>query len=237
MERGELDPNTPRRTAAATKGKLDQFRKDARAMPRFQQQTKKSTGVVTAREMALKQKPTNSTIVKAPRGMVEEYRQASAAKPFDPSIQPSPVFNPKKRKIEHDLDQQPTVDTTEEKEKRLKAFTNPASRPTPTPTIRPPRSQTSTPATASSSTPLQSGKPDSQATHNTSLPPVSHPQTIPTIHSPSKSAERQSPALGPEALRSNTSSPNNGGVRPQMKMKRKGPADIFMRPNKKIRAS
>lgn len=135
------------------KGKLDQFRREARAMGHFQHQTpKRPTGIITAREMALKQKPTATTIVKAPRVLIEEHRAASAPRPIDPTTQTTPAIALGRRKIEHDIDERPGIFTTEEREERLKVFTDQASSPKAVPTIRPARSQTSTP-TASSTAP------------------------------------------------------------------------------------
>lgn len=161
INRGEIDANAPRRVIEP-KGKLDQFRREAKAMGHFQHQIpKRPTGIITAREMALKQKPTATTIVKAPRLLIEEHRAASAPRPIDPTTQKTSVTALGKRKIEHDIDERPGISTTEEREKRLKIFTDQASTPRTAPAIRPPRSQTSTPTASSPApkTPLIAPKP------------------------------------------------------------------------------
>lgn len=145
INRGELDPNTPRRIIEP-KGKLDQFRREAKAMGHFQHQTpKRPNGIITAREMALKQKPTATTIIKAPRVLIEEHRAASAPRPIDPTTRITPVIAPGKRKIQHDADEGSRISIAEEREERLKVFTDPASTAKTGPTIRPPRSQASNP--------------------------------------------------------------------------------------------
>ncbi len=233
IARGELDPNAPRRTAAP-KGKLDQFRKDARAIPRFQNHPKKATGVITAREMAMKQNPVTTRIVRAPRGMIEDHRQASIAKPFDPSKQQPQVINPKKRKIEHDVDQRSAEKITEEREKRLKTFTNPSSTPSFTPKIRAPKSQTPTSVSSSPTPPPPDTRSRNTAvgSFSASLP---HSKAAPREPPPPKITNRASPVPPIQVSRANTSSPSNGGTRPPMILKRKAPADIFMRPTKRHR--
>ena len=233
IERGELDPNAPRKTAPPIKGILDKFRRDARqAMPRFGQQSKNPTGIITARAMALKQKSTNTTIVKAPRAMIEEHRQASVPKPLDPTIKAPAVFNPKKRKIEHYDDGSPAVNIFQEREKRLKAFTAPSTQAAASSNIRIPKSLASTPPVTSPSPP-PAEKVSTQISRIAPRGPLPQPQVTSKTAAPSKAMDKGSLAPGLQLSRSNTSSPNNEGVRPVMK--RKAPADIFMRPSKKKR--
>ncbi len=153
INRGELDPNTPRRIIEP-KGKLDQFRREAKAMGHFQHQSpKRPNGIITAREMALKQKPTATTIVKAPRVLIEEHRAVSAPRPIDPTTRTTPVIAPGKRKIHHDADEGSRISVAEEREERLKVFTDPASTAKTGPTIRPPRSLASTPSASPATKP------------------------------------------------------------------------------------
>ena len=233
IERGEMDPNAPRKTAPPIRGVLDKLRRDARATPFYQSLPQKPTGIITAQEMARRKKPTASTIVKAPRGMIEEHRQASIAKPLDPTIQPTPVFNPRKRRIEHDDDEPPADTILQEREKRLKTFTTPSARPAASSNVRVPRSLTSTPALSSPSP--SPPEVNTKASTRTPREPPPPPQVIPRKAAPPKATDRGSPAAGVEVPRANTSSPNNAGRRPQVK--RKAPADIFMRPTKKTRPS
>lgn len=165
INRGELNPNAPRRVIEP-KGKLDQFRRQAKAMGHFQHQSpKRPTGIITAREMALKQKPTATTIVKAPRVLIEEHRAALAPRPIDLTARTMPLIAQGKRKIEHDIDERPGISTTEEREERLKVFTDPGSTSNAVPTIRPARSQTSTPTASSPAPkpPLDAPKPPVEA--------------------------------------------------------------------------
>jgi len=149
INRGEVDYNAPPRIIEP-KGKLDQFKKEAKAMGHFQhQKLKRPTGIITARETALRQKLTATTIVNAPRALIEEHRAASVPKPIDPTTRATAVVTPNKRRIEHNVDERPESSIIEEREKRLTAFTNPSSALKAVPTIIPPRSRTSTPAASS----------------------------------------------------------------------------------------
>ncbi|KAL6714590.1 hypothetical protein ACLMJK_008015 [Lecanora helva] len=243
IERGELDPNAPKRSARP-KSKLDHIRNNVAHMPRFQNQPKPATGIIRASEMASKQVPAKATVLRAPRAMIEEHRKAAAPQPLDRSIQPAPVFNPKKRKIEH---VEGPVDALAEREKRLKAFTNPPSSATATPTIKTPRSRPSALGTSSlpsSSTshnaqPHQSRSPSSSSPQSQSTPDSSPPQqtqATPDTSPPLKPANKDPSEQESQLPRAGTASPTNGSTLPPKIMKRKQPADIFMRPNKRTRA-
>ena len=181
ISRGELDVNTPVRTAKP-KTKLGFLRNNATGTPRFQQQTKKPSGIIPAREMALKQKPTNTTITQAPRSMIEEHRRAAIPKPFDPSMSLVPAASPKKRKLEHDEHSRGTAD--DPPEKRPRDSTNCSSAPRAALLIKAPRSRAvaperPSPASFPSSEIIQSiqkrslpvSPPQSQAYSSSSPPP------------------------------------------------------------------
>lgn len=236
INRGELDPNAARRTSEPRSklSKLDQLRKEAKGMGHFQQ-PKRPTGIITGREMALKPRPTATTISKAPRALVEEHRAASSPKPIDPKTLITPVIAPRKRKIEHTAEERPRGPTTEEREKRLKAFTSPSSMVKAEPDIKSPRSRTTAPA-ASSTTPSPT-KNNPQLSIEKSSSSRVLPQITSSLSPSSKAIMRESLAAEEQTPRAKSSSPSNGGLAPPKMVKKRVPVDIFMRPNKKLRRS
>ena len=106
---------------------LAKIRRETAAQSHFTAATKLQRGTISPREMRLKAMPTQSTIVKAPRQLVEQHQKALIAEPIDPSVQPSAAFNPKKRRIEHvEAERSPESLQQEAREKRLRSLTNPS---------------------------------------------------------------------------------------------------------------
>ena len=278
IERGVLDPNGQRKVAPKPTI-MDKFRKDAKAMARFPSQQppkeKKPTGVIIrAHEMTLKPKiiknrvakppppaPAPTRVMQVPPGLLAEYRQAARVKPIDPTIPPPQIFNPKKRKIEHDADEASADQTRQAKEKRLKALTNPRSLSSPAQNtsaknlapplsstvmpkssplyqapkaatyIKAPRSRTATPVTPSPESSPPAKTVGADGDTREKSPPIL--KLTPDMSSRPSSAN-QKPLTPLEALsRANTASPRNESARPPLKLKRKAEADIFMQPKKK----
>lgn len=229
-----ISTKTQQKPPQPSKGKLDHLRKMPKGMNLFSQKPKAPTGIITAQEISLNQKRA-STIVKAPRAMIEEHRIAGVAKPFDPSAQPPAIFNPKKWKIQHDEVARPSASNVEEREKRLKAFTNPSTSRGSPPTIKPPRAQRPTQAGSSPAPSLQDNT-HRQAANDESTSRVSYDKPdSPGVSTLMNKRIHESLIPGSQIARANTSSPSNGGIRPVMKTKQKAPVDIFMRPNKRPR--
>lgn len=213
------------------KGKLDKLKREARAAALFSHHPKPvGKSVWTAKEMKMGVAPVKTTLLTAPRSMIEDYKRTAEWNPHDPSIKTPTIFAPRKRRIEYDVAPQAKKAKTsevEEREKRLKAFTNPSkSFSTITTTSRP---SFSTPSTS----PSQAFKKD------TTLPMSKLPANPRTSSSP-KSTARSSPAgtIGSTISRIGTSSPGNGGTPPPKRIvKSKAPVDIFMRPTKRPRVS
>ncbi|MCJ1450838.1 hypothetical protein MMC28_001172 [Mycoblastus sanguinarius] len=202
------DPNSGRVTLTP-KGKLEKFRKEAKAMGHFQKPGR--PGTIRPQDMTLRPASTNKTIV-PPRRLIEEHRKPAASQPLDPTVKPSTIFAPRKRRIEHDDLPASGASTTEEREKRLKAFTN--------------TSNATEQVSTSSSTPPPHKKERVQSIEDepsqSSIPPTKS-------SSPPRPMMRLSPAPGMRVPRANTSSPNSsGGSRPPMKLKPKAPVDVFM---------
>lgn len=236
---GDLDAK-PDPDAKAPKSKLDQFRKQAKAMGHFQTPAKRP-GFSTPRDTKLRPVTTNRTISIAPQTLIDEHRKAAAPKVLDPSVKPAVVFTPQKKRARPDEFSHAGDMTTEQKEKRLKAFTNPsgASRSTPNleaSTLTGPNSATSPPrreAKIASPTAIKlatSAVPDTQATPRLSSPlkRKDGPSPTPGLSSPLKRKDGPSPTPGHGVSRAATSSPSNGGIRPAMPLKKKAPVDVFM---------
>lgn len=226
----EGGPRRPTRTIATlrTKGelKLKQFRKEAKVMGHFshQQQHKGQPGVWKAQDMKAKPVSVNKPIVTAPRCLIDEHRKPSSPRPIDTSIKPPTVFAPRRRRIEHNENAPPTTSINEERENKLRAFTNPSS-------VR-----ESAPTSNHLQTTLTPDRSDSQAHDDTPIPSVENATRVavpksqiakPLPYSPEAPAH-ESPASGHRIPRLNTSSPSNGNVRSIRPMKAKAPVDIFM---------
>ena len=213
------DPDT--KVFVSTKGKLGQFRKEAKAMGHFQKPTGRP-GIFAPTDGKFRPAPTNRTITAAPRILIEEHRKAAVPIALDPSVKPAIVFAPKRKRVEHDETSKSGVLTNEEREKRLKAFTNPSSVSNSTP-----NQEASTPPLSKSATLPPHHKSISPTAPKLATPPVPkvHP---PGVYSPLKRKDRDSPAPGHGVSRMNTSSPGNGGTRPVIYLKKKAPVDVFM---------
>lgn len=202
----------------SSKGKLGQFRKEAKAMGHFQKPTRRP-GIFAPIDMRSRPVPTNRTVTTAPRILVEEHRKAATPTARDPSVKPAVIFAPKRKRVEHDETSGPGVMTNEERERRLKAFTNPSSASKSSPS-----QQKSTPSVLNSATtPLQpkpkilSPIPSTLATSS-----VSKAQGAPGSSSLLKRKDRASPDPGHGLPRARTSSPSN------LHLLKKAPVDVFM---------
>lgn len=207
----EKDPDAePVVRTVSRKGKLDQFRKQAKAMGHFQKARR--PGIWSPKDMMA------TPIVTAPRILIERHRKAAAPSVLDPSIKPPTVFSPKRKRVEHDQTSQPGVMTNEEREKRLKAFTNPSSVSKTTP-----KQEVSTsPVSHSQAVPAQRKvEPPSAIGPDFAKPPVPKPGATANLSPPPKRQDRTSPPSGHGIPRANGSSP-------AMRLKTRAPADIFM---------
>lgn len=218
------DGDAKEKEIVSYKGKLGRFRKEAKAMGHFQKPAGRP-GIFAPRDMKLRPAPTNRTITTAPRILIEEHRKAAAPTVLDPSVKPAIVFAPKRKRVEHDRTPQPGVLINDEREKRLKAFTNPSSAIKSTPT-----QGKSTPLVSNSATspPHRNAKIATPIAPKLATSPVSRVQATPSLSSPLKRKDRASPAPGHGVPRANTSSPSNGGTRPAMHLMKKAPVDVFM---------
>ena len=188
------------------KGKLDPFRKQAKAMGHFQKPAGRP-GIFAPRDMKSRPVPTSRTITTAPRILIEEHRKAAAPTPLDPSVKPAIIFSPKRKRVEHDETATPGVLTNEEREKRLKAFTNPSSACKSTPT-----QQTSTPLMSNTTKSPRKAKDFPPTAPQLAPSPVPKVQATPSVSAPIKREDRASPAPG----------------RPAMHLMKKAPVDVFM---------
>ncbi len=239
-------PSISRRETKPPKGKLDKFRKEARAAAHFQQQSKPSGKAVwTPQEMKSKLAPINKTSVTAPSSMIEDYRRPADWKPHDPTIKPPTIFAPRKRRIEHDDTPQAKKAKTsdnEEREKRLKVFTNPSITTKSATTLGTGSNPSSAPTTVATS---RTGIPSKSApTASASQPRPSKQETaiaseviseaLAITNTPSlqKPTSRPSRGISSTISRAATTSPSSGEGPPQKVIRRKAPVDIFMRPKR-----
>ncbi|CAF9929508.1 hypothetical protein IMSHALPRED_007936 [Imshaugia aleurites] len=219
-ESGEIkDTKDAKVFVSSNKGKLEQFRKEAKAMGHFQKPARRA-GTWTPNDMKSRPAPTHGKVTVAPRILIEEHRKAAVPTVLDPSIKPPVVFAPKRRRVERDEASQPGGLTNEERERRLKAFTNPSSASKSTTTQEAPVSR-------SAASPHLEAKSTSPTVPTLATAPVPKVQSSP-ISSPLKRKDRASPIPVPRVPRANTSSPSNGGARPAMQLKKKAPVDVFM---------
>ena len=216
-----MDPDA--KVFVGNKGKLDQFRKEAKAMGHFKPAAR--TGVWTAKDMMLRRVTTNRPVITAPRILIEEHRKAAVPTVLDPSVKPAVIFTPKKKRVRPDETAQPVGLTTEDREQRLKAFTNPSSANKATSNL----GASTSPKTNSATSPSdQKAEASSPTASKLAILPASNVQATPRLSPPLKRKDGASPPLGHAVPRANTSSPSNGGVRPPMIMKKKAPVDVFM---------
>ena len=208
----------------SSKGKLDQFRKEAKAMGHFQKPAGRP-GIFAPSDMKLSPATLIRTLTAAPRILIEEHRKAATQTALDPSVKPATIFAPKRKRVEHGETSQPGALTNEERERRLKAFTNPSSVSKSTPI-----QEVSTLPVSNSATspPLRKAKTPSPTASKVATLPVPKTQATPSLSSPLKRKDRASPNPGHGVPRANTSSPSNGGIRPAIPLK-KAPVDVFMR--------
>ena len=221
------DPDDPRnphtKVVVATKGKLDRFRKEAKAMGHFQKSAGRR-GIWSPKDTRLRPATPNSTITAAPRSLIDEHRKAASPAVIDPSVKPATIFAPKRKRVEHNETPQPGVMTNEERENRLRAFTNPSSAGK----SKPNQEASTPPAPSSATSPSRKTMISSSTASELAKLPVPKVQASPNPSSPLKRKDRVSPTPGPRIPRADTSSPSNGGVRPTMPLKKKAPVDCFM---------
>ena len=203
----------------SNKGKLDQFRKEAKAMGHFQKPAG-HPGVLAPRDMQLRPASTSRTIIAAPRILIEEHRKAAAPTALDPSVKPAVIFAPKRKRVEHHETTRPRVLTNEEREKRLKAFTNPSS-------VSKPTLEHEAPLSDSETSPHSKARTLSPTAPKLATSLDSKVQITPSSSS-LKRIGRASPTPGHGISRANTSSPGTGGARPTMQLKKKALVDVFM---------
>ena len=203
--------------------KLDQFRKEAKAMGHFKPAAR--PGIWTAKDLMTRRVTTNRPVITAPRILIEEHRKAAVPTVLDPSVKPAVIFTPKKKRVRPDETAQPVGLTTEEREQRLKAFTNPSSANKVAPSLG---ASTSPKTSSATSPPDQKAEASTPAPSKLAILPASNVQATPRLSPPLKRKDGASPPLGHVVPRLNTSSPSNGGLRPPMIMKKKAPVDVFM---------
>lgn len=118
-ESGEIkDTKDAKVFVSSNKGKLEQFRKEAKAMGHFQKPARRA-GTWTPNDMKSRPAPTHGKVTVAPRILIEEHRKAAVPTVLDPSIKPPVVFAPKRRRVERDEASQPGGLTNEERESEL----------------------------------------------------------------------------------------------------------------------
>ncbi|MCJ1273185.1 hypothetical protein MMC21_000974 [Puttea exsequens] len=232
VPRGPYNPNHVKaKVVKPAKGKLDKLRKETRSMSHFSQSGKlrPNDSATPVLRPTSTPSPSKLTIAKAPVGMIEEYRRPTAWQPTDPTVPPPRVFAPKRRRTEPDESQPETSGNTNEREQKLKAFTNPSGATRSAADSKPSKiaiSNTSNPASPLNLT-MKAGNTPSSITRKT----FANTNTL----SPSKPTTPEAISLGP--ARSNTSSPANAGSPAPKAINHKAPVDIFMRPSKRPRMS
>lgn len=210
------------RTTLNNKGKLFQIRKEAKAMGHFQKNLGRP-GIDTPRDTRLQPATVKRTPVTAPRGLIEEHRKPAAPIPIDPSVRVLPIFAPKRKRVEYEDAPESKGLSAEEKEKRLKVFTNPSS-------INKSLQTAKEPTTPTSYSPTSTALPTTNMTEPTfSSSPMPKIKVTSSSSPPAKSI---APVL--QIPRPKTSSPINGAARPPMQLKKKAPVDVFM-PSKRRR--
>lgn len=217
-----MDPNA-KVFVSNNKGKLDKFRKEAKAMGHFKPSAR--PGIWTAKDMMLRRGTTNKPVITAPRILIEEHRKAAVPVVLDPSVKPAIIFTPKKKRERPDETAQPVGLSIEEREQRLKAFTKPSSANKAASNLG---ALTSPRTTSATSPPNQKAAASTPTASRLTKLPAPSVQALPRLSSPLKRKDSASPPLGYAVPRANTSSPSNGGLRPPMTMKKKAPVDVFM---------
>ena len=213
----EKDPDAePVVKRVSSKGKLDQFRKQAKAMGHFK--PARRPGIWAPKDMMSRPATKPRPVITAPRVLIEQHRKAAAPSVLDPSIKPSIVFSPKRKRVEHDETSQPGAMTNEEREKRLKAFTNPSSASKLTP-----KQEVSTSPVSHTRTlpPQRKVEPPSATGPDFAKPPVSKTEATANLSPPLKREDRTSPP-------SSHGIPRPNGSSPAMRLKTRAPADVFM---------
>ena len=216
-----MDPDA--KGFVSSKGKLDRFRKEAKAMARFKPAAR--PWIWTAKDMTSRRATTNRPVVTAPRLLIEDHRKAAVPAVLDPSVKPAVIFTPKKKRVRVDETTQPEGLTIKEREQRLKAFTNPSDA---NKAISSRGALTSPKANSATSHPHQKADASKPTASELAISPASNAQATPRPSSPLKRKGGASPPLGLAVPRANTSSPRNGGFRPPMTIKKKAPVDVFM---------
>lgn len=207
---------------------LEKIRRETAAQSNFTAATRLQRGVISPREMRAKAVPTKSTVVAAPRQLVEQHQKARVSEPIDPSIRPSAVFNPKKRRIEH-VEAKSAVESSsqEAREKRLRALTNPAGAGSSLSSTTPPIPK----ATTSSNT-----HPNADASHRQQVKEANSPKRGPSrshvianLMSPATPGSNDRVRSKSPLSRAHTSSPQ---IRPPMRINR-GPVNPLMIPKRR----
>lgn len=124
---------------------LAKIRKETAAQSHFTAAKQLQRGIIAPRDLRTKALPTTTTIKRAPNSLIEAHQRAKIREPVDPTIQPSPMFNPKKRRIEHVGTGESDSSSREAREKRLRALTSPSGAQRPPSTIVKPSAKATTP--------------------------------------------------------------------------------------------
>lgn len=93
-----------------------------------------------------------SQVQRAPKGLIFDYQYPTAPKPLDPTVKPTPIFAPKRKREEPMKSAASDQMSMEDKERRLKALTTPGERTMAAPLAIQPRSDynsSTTPPTTS----------------------------------------------------------------------------------------
>ena len=198
---------------------LAKIRKETAAQSHFTVAKRSQPGIFTRRDMTTKAIPTKTTIIRAPKALIEEHQKAKISEPIDPTIQPAAVFNPKKRRIEHVEPAEPDPTSRDAREKRLKALTQSSgarsiSSSTADSTVKantPPREDSTTAvshrkelAKANSPRPLPT---QSRSAANSLTPDRANKGTIIRAGSPIARAKSSSPLRTPMRIHRNPSNP------------------------------
>ena len=192
---------------------LAKIRRETAAQSHFTAAKQLQRGIITPRDA--KTPAMKSTVKAAPRYLIEEHQKAKIPEPIDPTVQKSPVFNPKKRRIEHVELAETASSSRESREKRLRALTNPSGTGSPlSSTINP---------TIKTTPPLQPlSKADSshrQQLVKADAPQQSFSQSHPTNNKSSPGRPSSSTGIRSRSpiSRASTSSPK---IRPPMRVHR-----------------
>ena len=124
-----------------------------------------------------------SQIQKAPKGLLYDYQHPAAPKPLDPTMKPTPIFAPKRKREEPTKPAASGQMSLEEKERRLKALTTPKKEtaPAPSPAKKP---HSANPSTAPSATSSPQNTPILSSATSTNVAPSQPLQKAPVRRAP-----------------------------------------------------